>query len=209
MSQRTKPWPWIASAVVAAALLVGSMFSHRWIVPDYAAASDGFSPRSFRQCVYKGDDVVGCQVGDNDAIVTLINKSAEGSPPSSPLFVPSGTLTYFAAFLAFAALITSALLAASGTPSRLRVSPTSIATLAIVVAGFGGVLFVAMRPNSSPAFGTFATGWAAPVFALGELIGLVSARRLKKAITAAAQPEPVAKPKQGNKPSSKRGKRRK
>lgn len=175
MAGSTKPWLWIACALVSAGLLAGSMFSHRWLVSE-SNPEDGFSPRSMQLCKTQGAD---CRVGSVDSAVAAIDDSVGGSAPhTSPLFVPTGTLAYYAAFLAFAALLVSAFLA-MGKPSEFPVSPTTFATLAIVVGGIGGVLFVAMPPVTSPfGGGPFKTGWGAVIFAFGTLGGLVASRKL-------------------------------
>jgi hypothetical protein len=179
----SKPWLAIALAVVAATCLVGSTFSHRWLAPDHAP-DDGFSPRSFQVCGYQGDDVVACEVGGNGTVVEAIDRSAGGSPPTSPMFVPSGTLAFLAAVAAAAALLASAVLGAAG--KRDRFAP-KVATLAVIVAGIGAGLFLASKPGMSPAVGgPFHVGYAVAIFAVGAITGLVAARWLARALRPAA-----------------------
>ena len=175
----TKPWLAIGFATVAALCLAGTVLSHRWLVTEYAS-DDGFSPWSFQSCADEHGARTTCHIDGNAEVLDVIARSAGGSPPPSPLFVPTGTLTFFAGLVAAAGLLIAAGLAAAGRV-RVPVSPTTITTLAIVVSGFSAMLFVGTRPGMSPAVGgPFQTGAAAFVFAIGAVVGLLATRRLAR-----------------------------
>jgi hypothetical protein len=177
----TKPWLAIGFATIAAVCLAGSVMSHRWLVPEYAS-DDGFSPWSFQACADERGAPTTCRIsGNQDTFDLIIRSAGGGGPPQSPLFVPTGTMTFIVGLLAAAGLLLTAALAALGRV-RLPVSPTTATTLLIVVGGFSAFMFVGTRPGGmSPAVGgPFQTGSAAFVFGIGSVVGLLATRILAK-----------------------------
>jgi hypothetical protein len=199
----TKPWLAIGFATVAALCLAGSVLSHRWLVTEYAS-DDGFSPWSFQSCADEHGARTSCHIDGNALVLDEITRSAGGSPPPSPLFVPTGTLTFFAGLVAAAGLLIAAGLTAAGRV-RLPASPTKVTTLAIVVAGFAAVMFVGTRPGMSPAVGgPFQTGVAAFVFGIGSVIGLIATRILARGFRRPAVADPSKKGPARRKPKPRR-----
>ncbi|HEV7559202.1 MAG TPA: hypothetical protein VGO00_27195 [Kofleriaceae bacterium] len=200
----TKPWLAIGFATIAAVCLAGSVMSHRWLVTEYAS-DDGFSPWSFQSCADEHGARTTCQINGNAEVLESITRSSgTGAPPQSPLFVPTGTMTFIAGLIAAAGLLIAAGLAALGRV-RLPVSPTKVTTLAIIVGGFSAIMFVGTRPGMSPAVGgPFQTGSAAFVFGIGAVIGLFATRILARRFRRPAVADPAKKGPARRKPKPRR-----
>ena len=201
----TKPWIAIGFATIAAICLAGSVMTHRWLVPEYAS-DDGFSPWSFQSCADEHGAIKACELtGNGEVIETVARWAGPGAPPQSPLFAPTGTMTFFAGLIAAVGLLLSAGLVAAGR-ARVPVSPTTMTTLALVVGGFSAVMFVGTRPGgTSPAFGgPFQTGFAAFVFVSWSIIGLIAVRVLAKKFRKPAAADPNKKGPARRKPKPKR-----
>jgi hypothetical protein len=152
-----------ALGLAAAACLVFAMFSRHWLVNDRLDLLFGLR------------DNLTCGVPDmcaptsNSSLVELMGTSASGA---FPIF---GWITTVTCGLAALGLAIAGALALANKQPNLRISPSTIAIVAIMAGLIAGCVFVATKPGSSVGVGVGFT-----IFGAGSVGGIAVAQLLAK-----------------------------
>ncbi|MFT3696019.1 MAG: hypothetical protein QM831_22975 [Kofleriaceae bacterium] len=167
-----------ALAIVAAAMLILSCFFPKWLMNEGTQGSVSMGLLSTTECGVAGIQMVAnptdCVTTDNGLYA---QQWKDIQQPSSPAFSACGKATLVVALLAALGLLGAAALGFIKKKPYLKISPSTIALVGLMLGFITGCVFVATKPGPNGFVGIGISFW---IFGAGSVLGLVSAIQLSK-----------------------------
>lgn len=165
-------------AIVAAALLVIAALVPKWLANAGTQGSVSMGLLSTTECGVAGIQMVATP---DDCVTTANGLYAQQwkdiGQPSSSAFSACGKATLVVSLLAALGLVGAAALGLKKTKPYLKISPSTIALVGIMLGLVVGCIFVATKPGPNGFVGIGISFW---IFGAGNVLGLVSAIQLSK-----------------------------